>query len=294
MLICFFKHQKTALCSLFIACAIAIISANSAQAQNSAYNMASDPFYNNSADPVATERPQQRPNGPQNDWDVTVGLGSIVTPEFEGAEDYDVMPLPYVDIKYKDLIELNPIEGLRLNAIRARHFKAGVGVGYDFGRDEDDSNHLQGLGDIDGSVEGLAFAEYKIGLASLGVTFAQDLGDGHEGHTATLEAGYFVPLPQYKSFLRPSISTTYASEDYVQNYFGVNTRQAARSRFAAYNPDAGFKDISASLLGGYKINDHWGMTAYLQYKQLIGDASDSPIVQDDTQITGGAFITYDF
>ena len=230
----------------------------------------------------------------QGDWDVSLGAGAIVSPEYEGGEDYEVLPIPYIDVKYKDRVSFNPFSGLRFNALANENIKAGVGLGADFGRDEDDADRLRGLGDIDPTVEGLLFAEYTMGKASAGVTFAQDLGDGHEGYTIEAEAGYMFPLMQYNTFIRPSISTTYAGDDYMQSFFGVDNAQSVRSGLNNFDAEAGFKDVAVNLFASYKVTENWAVNGILQYKQLLGDAADSPIVEEEGQITGGTFVSYKF
>jgi hypothetical protein len=149
---------------------------------------------------IAPQKPPQ--NTSNSDWDTTLGAGAFITPEYKGGDEYEVMPVPFIDIKYKDIIEFNVANGLRYNAISTENIKAGIGVGADFGREEDDADRLRGLEDIDPTAEGILFAEYRAGLASAGVTFKQDLidGDGHGGHLITLkEYNYLSQLTALKS-----------------------------------------------------------------------------------------------
>ena len=50
---------------------------------------------------------QQAPAGvpqamPQTGWQTDLGVGLIVNPEYQGAEDYRVLPVPYFDVRYVD------------------------------------------------------------------------------------------------------------------------------------------------------------------------------------------------
>lgn len=230
----------------------------------------------------------------KKDWEVSLGAGALFSPEYEGGEDYEFLPVPYIDISYKDIVTFNPFSGLRYNAFKSDNITLGAGLGFDFGREEDDADRLRGLGDVDSTVEGQLFAAYQMGTADAEITYSQDLGDGHDGYTLKAEVGVIIPVPQYSIFMRPSIGTTYGSDSYMESYFGVSNAQSGRSGLSRFDAEAGFKDVQVSLLTIYQINPKWIVSGLVQYKQLLGDAADSPIVEEEGQMMGGAFIAYKF
>jgi hypothetical protein len=75
------------------------------------------------------------------------------------------------------------------NLVNYDGFKAGPIARYRFGRDEDDNNALDGLGDVNDSIELGGFLKYEIGIWSAGLTVAQDVAGGHEGLVAEATAG---------------------------------------------------------------------------------------------------------
>lgn len=44
----------------------------------------------------------------------------------------------------------------------------------------------------------------------------------------------------------------------------------------------------------YPIGDRWSVMTVAEYSRLMGDASDSPIVKDVNQFSGGLFVVYGF
>jgi outer membrane protein len=241
--------------------------------------------------PQPKEAPE--PSEQRKGWSARLGAGAMVTPEYEGGDKFDFQPLPYVDANYMDVVSFNPFSGLRVNAIHRNGWKAGVGVGANFGRDEDDADHLQGLGDVDPTAEGLLFVGYEKDKWSADVTFAHDLDSGHEGYHIKGEVGYREMLSQ-RIMLRPSVSTTYASDDYMESFFGVSSAQSARSGLRSFEAEAGLKDISAGMMGSYFLTESWSVNGLVQYKYLLSDAGDSPITEQQNQISGGAFMAYQF
>ena len=230
----------------------------------------------------------------EGDWQVTLGGGALALPEYEGSDEYEFLPVPYVDVRYKDLITLDPFDGLRYHLLIKNGFDAGFGLGYDWGRDEDDDSHINGMGDIDPTIEGQIFAGYSWGMASTELTFAQDLADGHEGYTFEAEAGHAFILSQRGAMVRPSISTTYASEKYMESYFGVSTGQSVNSGLSTYDAEAGFKNVALGAFATYPLTEKWSVNGIARYSRLIGDAADSPVSESDNQFMGGAFVAYKF
>lgn len=229
----------------------------------------------------------------KKDWSVSIGAGSFVSPEFEGGDEYDFTPVPYLDVKYKDRVTFNPFDGLRFNALTNDEMTLGVGLGADFGRDDDDADRLRGLGDVDPTLEGQLFAQYRYHMASAQIKFANDLGDGHDGYTVEMVAAYALPVSK-QLFLTPSIRTTYASEKYMDSYFGVNETQSARSGLAQFDSENGFKDVSGNVFARYALDGNWALNGFAGYSRLIGDAADSPVTESENLFRAGTFVSYSF
>ena len=85
-----------------------------------------------------------------SDWNVVVGAGLIYAPKFEGSKDFEFVPIPMVSATFGDRVSIDP-GGLTVDILNTNGFKASVKGGYELGggRDDSDSRHLRGLGDID-------------------------------------------------------------------------------------------------------------------------------------------------
>ena len=73
--------------------------------------------------------------------------------------------------------------------------------------------------------------------------------------------------------------------------------QSARSGMRQYQAEGGFKDAGISLDLNYNLTDNWGLTGQVGYKRLLGDAADSPLVEDRgsaNQFTTGLLVSYEF
>ena len=92
------------------------------------------------------------------------------------------------------------------------------------------------------------------------------------------------------------VGTTFASDDYMQTYFGVTPTQAASSRagLPVYDPDAGIKDVYVELGSEIALGERWLLKPGGRYGRLVGDAGDSPIVENENQFSGVLGMGYKF
>jgi len=92
-------------------------------------------------------------------------------------------------------------------------------------------------------------------------------------------------------------SATYADDDYMQTYFGVNTKDSRRSGLDRYKAEAGVKDVGVNLGLNWVITQNWSTRGVVSYTQLLDDASDdSPVVDegDEGQLLTAAMVVYSF
>jgi outer membrane scaffolding protein for murein synthesis (MipA/OmpV family) len=129
---------------------------------------------------------------------------------------------------------------------------------------------------------------------SLQVT--KDVASGQEGYLTTLGGGYSLSLSR-RARLRLGAETSYASREYMSRYFGVDPSSAQRSGISSYDAEQGFLDfgLNASLL--FNPSDSWTISGMLSYQRLVGNAEDSPLLDDEedvNQFFGGVIGIYNF
>jgi MipA family protein len=239
---------------------------------------------------------------PADDWGidgVKVGAVLIVKPTFEGSNSYEAIGFPFLFPTFSgggsgffSRIEVRDLDDVRLNLINRDGFVAGPLIGYNLGRDEDDDNRLNGLGDVDGGFVAGGFIGYHLGPVLLDASLHNTFG-GDGGYLIKFGAEIERPLRD-RVQLTARIGATYADEEYMQNYFGVSAAQSASSGFSRFDADAGFKDVFAELGVKAELDAHWEARASVRYSRLIGDAADSPIVESEDQFTTLFGVAYKF
>lgn len=243
---------------------------------------------------------------PQEITNIRLGLGPSFSPRYEGDDKLKFSILPAISLRYEDLVEVNNNE-VRLIAFN-RLFNADTGddargnlrigptVSIDFGRDEDDSPDLTGLGNIGTSLELGAFVSYTQGRMRLRARARHDVISGHDGGSVRLDAAYTV-FQSAPVALGVNVTSTWVTGRYMRSFFGVTPAQSAASGLPVFNPSSGFKDVGAEINANYTFASQWALVANAGYKRLLGDAADSPLVTlrgSANQLAFRTFLVYSF
>ncbi|MGD8326993.1 MAG: MipA/OmpV family protein, partial [Sphingomonadales bacterium] len=72
---------------------------------------------------------------------------------------------------------------------------------------------------------------------------------------------------------------------------------SANTGLAIYTPGGGFRDVTLRGVARYDLSEHWRISGILQLSRLVGDAQDSPLVQERgsaDQALVGAALFYKF
>ena len=234
-------------------------------------------------------------DGPIN---LQVGGIVMVMPKYEGAKDYEVIGVPFVapaGFGDNGRVQFRGPEDLRFRLIEYYGFEAGPLAGWRFDRDENDSSHLDGLGDVDGGLVAGGYVAYRAGPFLPFVSYHHQVTGDDTG--AMLRFGAEAKAPIWDGFtLTATAGATWADDDYMDAYFTVTGLQSAatRGRLDLYDAEAGIKDVFIGLSGDLPLTADWTLKLSGRYVRLVGDAADSPIVEQENQFYGGLGLTYRF
>ncbi len=239
--------------------------------------------------------------------DVRLGLGPGIYPDFEGSRHSSVHAVPVISLRYRDMLEVtnNEIKVTAFNHLFAPavnsdkpggQLRFGPLISINFGRSEDDSPDLRGLGDVGTSFELGAFISYLLPSDRFRARLRQDVAGGHKGATLQLDYTHtFIRGPRWS--LSGSLGLNGASAAYMKSFFGINPLQAAASGLPAYRAGTGFKDANGAINGSYVISDNWSVFAHVGYERLIGAAANSPLIKlrgSANNVTATTFAVYGF
>jgi MipA family protein len=241
------------------------------------------------SDPASADMPSlAMPEGVR----VTVGAALVTMPRYEGASNYVVAALPIMKFApigggYESMkrFDAKALDDLSFSLIKHDQFEAGVLTGYRRGRKESDAVYLHGTGDIKGSIVGGGFAKYNFGRAFVRASVHQSLIGDDTGAVLRLATGTTYALTD-RVLIKADLWADAANDTYMDSFFGVTRNQSLRSGLRTFDPDAGFKSVSAKLGTEVALTPDWTLDASAGYSRLIGDAADSPLVSSADRYEG--------
>jgi outer membrane scaffolding protein for murein synthesis (MipA/OmpV family) len=248
------------------------------------------------ASPSTVAEPSAGAESKEQVWKIGLGGGAMYRPDYDGSDDYEIRAVPVVNITYRDFITLRG-PTLMIDALPARNWSLGPLVKYDIrGREANDNPALARLPEIDKGLEAGLSARYQTEHVSLGISALRDVDDRYEGTYALFEASYTQP---FSARLRAQfeVSATWADDKYMQAYFGITRAGAQASGLREFVARGGVEDAGTAVSLQYLLNEHWRVTGRLAYQTLLGDAADSPLVENvgsKQQPSALLLITYDF
>ncbi|WP_416409681.1 MipA/OmpV family protein [Agrobacterium rosae] len=224
-------------------------------------------------------------------WGLIVGAGAMYEPEYEGGKDFKVSPVPAIIITYDDWLTIDP-RGVSVRVLEHNGFSLAGKVGYEMGRDEDDADRLRGLGDIDFAATVGAKAAYKWEALEVYAEVDQTI-DGSESLIGKFGAEFTAPVTE-RFIVAAGVSATVANDKHMQSYFGVTAAQSAASGLSQYDAGSGLKRVDVTASATYMLTENWLLRGEAGVGFLMGDAADSPIVEEKVQPSFMAVVGYKF
>lgn len=230
---------------------------------------------------------------PNKQYVLQLGAGAKLQPKYPGADSYILSPFPIITVTRLYFPGLGQV-------VDGRETVRGFSVfpSFDFigERSASDSSDLTGTGRVDWALElGLGVA-YRYDWLR-GFVNARQGFNGHSGQVVDFGLEVIVkPIERLELIFGPRGS--WASNDYMDAYFGVTPAEAAAagSVLTAYNADSGFKTAGLAARVSYALTQMVTLHAQGSWDRFIGNAEDSPIVArgDVDQFSLGAGLSYRF
>lgn len=258
----------------------------------------------------SVDQPLPDPNDQSDTY--TIGGGAGYVPDYEGSDDYTVIPAAFARGRisgfsfftratylYVDLVrrgdsgadfDLGPIAGARLNR-----------------RKDVDDDVIDRLPSLDAAIELGGFAGVSFhGLTnpydtlSFRLDVVKDVGSAHGSTVITPTIDFGTPLSR-TLYVGASASMEWAGGGYADYYYSISPADALASGLPVYNADGGLKHWRVGLLANQSLTGDLtgGLSLFGTggYTRLTGDFKDSPIVSlrgDADQWFAAAGLAYTF
>lgn len=201
---------------------------------------------------------------------VDLGLGVQANPSYPGADDSSVSPW-FIGRN----LSFGDGDGVK-NGFSLRPSFALVGE-----REASDDAALEGLNEIERAYEVGVRLNYVNGPVTAYASMRRGF-NGHEGLTGEVGMDYRTVLSDRVS-LWSGVELGFANSKYTNTYFGVSPEEANDSIYSSYDAGGGLTSAAIKFQAAYAVNDKTALLGEVSYGKLLGDAADSPIVQEEWQ-----------
>jgi outer membrane protein len=242
-------------------------------------------------------------------WNVSLGGGVLIVPSYAGAEEHRLLPIPMMQVAYRERIYLGPSTtgngfGLGAYAVRTQRIGLAAELGFLSDRPSSRADALAGMDDRDLVITASASLTYRVNALEAGLSVTQGLNDA-AGLLAGARLG-FTQMVGRKLITSGGIGATFANARQMGWDFGVIPAEAGRrqalialgdDRLEAdegnpYAPDGGLRHLGASLSLVYILSSRWTIIGFGGVERLSDEAAASPLVRQRGQVSGGIGLGY--
>jgi MipA family protein len=227
----------------------------------------------------------------------TIALGAGLSPDYEGSDDYRLIPAGAIRGKiggisfntrglylYVDVIpdratgvnfDFGPVVGARLNRTRKIHDDI-----VDLLPERNTALEVGAYGGI--SVSGVTNPYDSL---AFNVTAVHDVASAHESTVVSPQLSFSTPLSR-STYASVSLGMNFVSDKFADHYFTITPadRLATGNVLPVFDADGGMKDWNVSLLVNQSLSGDllhgFSIFGTGQYSRLVGDFKRSPIVDD--------------
>jgi outer membrane protein len=216
-----------------------------------------------------------------------VGLGVGAYPDWPGSGDsaVGVAPLARISLGGARWARLLAND-LRANLLDHPDWHAGPLAVVRFGRSNVDDPVVRRVHEIDPSLSlglfggwqwrGSPDPRQQVGFGGWALG---DVSGVYDGWTAGLNASVMQPIALPLA-VGAGVGVTWASGNFMNEYFGVTPLDALNSGLPVYRAGAGLRDARAWVAGVLHLSPQWHLAGGALFARLLDDAADSPLVTE--------------
>lgn len=245
---------------------------------------------------------------------LTVGVGAVYGPSYDGSDDYVVSPIPLVQGRVWG-VRLNPrAGGVALDVIPDADdarvgFALGPVVTASFNRNRQIKDPVvRAAGKLDMALEvgasaGVSFYKVLNGYDALtfGADVKRDVAGAYDGFTVSPSVSYVTPVSK-AVLVTLSAGARHVDDKYARYYYGVTPGQSAASGLPVYGAKGGWDSVNAGALVGWDLSGDlrdggFALFALGNYSRMLNDGKDTPYTAirgtaDQWMAAGGVAYTF--
>lgn len=187
----------------------------------------------------------------------------------------------------------SPGPGASRDWLRGEHWKLGVGLRIDSGRDSEKAEITRGLPDVPRTLRGRVNLQVELDPKwTLSAAWSPDLLNRRGGSELSVDLGRSLYRSRHAS-LTLGLGLSASDRRHLQSYFGVPAGSEAAQRLGrSYEPGPGLTGASVNLSYMQALTPRWVLVASWTEGRLLDAAAASPIVETTRQRSASIGLAY--
>lgn len=264
------------------------------------------------ATPALAQEAEPLPSPEEASGGFTIAGGVAWLPDYEGSDDYRIIPAVAVRGKVAGVGVISRGTYLYLDffprSAGNMDLDLGAIAGFRANRTgEVDDDFVDALPELNTAIEIGAFAGVSLhditnpyDSLSFRLDLLHDIGNAHESTVFSPSIDFSTPVSRY-TYLSASVGAEFVSGKYADYYYSISPADALASGLTAFDADGGVKSWKIGLLANQSVTGDLthGLSVFAtgSYSRLLGDFKDSPIVDERgsaSQWLGAVGLAYTF
>lgn len=235
----------------------------------------------------------------EEDWGLAITSMLIWTPKYTGSENYEVFGEVSIDghfiLSEQSTLFVNSSGVVGLNYQLSNHLNTGILSSVRPDQDRSDIKHLDGLSNIDTAFEVGSYLSYQLtDRMEISISGLFDVSDTHNGWVANLNLSHEAKVPDTAISITTLAEIGYANKKFNNTYYGIKTTTSSIPTHSSSVLGSGFNSATLGTAFSYASSEKIVLIGSIYVTQIIGNAKDSPIIKEDTFITVGLGVAYNF
>lgn len=235
---------------------------------------------------------QQQTDERRTGW--SVGAGGVTSLSAYRGVDSQTTAFPLFNYEGERFFVRGPSLGYRLTPdkpLRLAAFISAAPAEYD--PDDSDDAQMRQLDRRNFTALAGFSARYNLSAGLLTARVGTEISGRHHGQYAEVSYSYPFLFESGAISLTPTAGVEWHSTDFNDYYFGISSAEAARTALTEYSPGSSTNPFVGLTLT-WQLSEVVGIFVSSRYKHFGDEIADSPMLDDDSEVSSLVGLTWKF
>lgn len=234
----------------------------------------------------------QQTEDSRNDW--SLGIGGVTSLSAYRGVDSKTTAFPFINYEGERFFVRGPSLGYRLTPdkpLRLAAFISAAPAEYD--PDDSDDAQMRKLDRRNFTALAGFSVRYNLAAGLLTARVGTEITGRHHGQYAEVNYSYPFLFENSTISLTPTAGIEWHSGDFNDYYFGISDEEAARTTLTEYSPGSSTNPFLGLTLT-WQFSEAASIFLSSRYKHFADEIADSPMLDDDSEVSSLIGLTWKF